>query len=95
MLQALSVLLVYEAGAGKLRLVIIDGGEQAAQQPSGGIAHGDGDDLVAEPGHNKQVYLPEGHEGGQHDDHGRLGIAGTSQRAGVDLIEAAEDVERG
>ena len=73
--------------------MIIDGGNQAAQEPSGGIAHCDGDDLVTDTRHSEQVYLPESNKGCKHDDHRRPGIAGAAECAGVDLIEATEDVE--
>ena len=83
-----------QATLSKLRFVVVDQGQGAAQQPACGIAHGNGDDFVPDTAHNKQINLPEGNEGREHDDHRCLAVAGTSERTGVDLVKAAKNIER-
>ena len=39
--------------------------------------------------------LPEQDKGAQHNQHRRFGVAGTSQRTGENLIEAAQHIEGG
>ena len=73
----------------QLGFVIVDGSQSTAQEPTGGIAHGDGNDFIPDAAHYKQVCLSEGHKRGQHDDHGCLAVAGTPKRTGVNLVEAA------
>ena len=46
-------------------------------------------------GHDVQIDLAEHHEGAQHDDHGHLAVACAPQRAGIDLVDAAQQVEGG
>ena len=46
-------------------------------------------------GHDKQVCLPEQDKGAQHNQHRRFGVSGTSQCAGKNLIESAQDIEVG
>ena len=89
-----NLIIIDQAGFAELDRVIVNGCEDGRQEPSGGVAHGDGQDLVAHPGHDKQVHLTEGNEGGQHDDHGNLAVACTPEGTGVDLIKDTENVER-
>ena len=85
----------HQPGLSQLGFVVVEQSQGAAQQPAGGIAHGDGDDLIPDTAHNKQVHLPECNKRGEHDDHGCFAVAGAAQSTGVDLIEAAQDIERG
>ena len=86
-------LIIHQAVLSQIDLVEVNGGQHTGQQPAGGIAHGDGDDLVADLTHDKQVKLPERHEGTEHNDHRGLGVTCAAERAGVDLVEAAQHVE--
>ena len=83
----------HQPGPSQLRFVVVGQGQNTAEQPTGRIAHCDGDDLVTDAGHHEQVYLPEHNEGGQHDDHGHSAVARATQGAGVDLVEAAQHIE--
>ena len=66
-----------------------------ADDPTGGIAQGDGEYLVAdEVRHDVEVALAEHDERGEHEDHGHLTVARAAQRTRIDLVDAAEDVER-
>ena len=67
--------------------MVDDAGEQTAQQPAGGIGHGDGNDLKAHLAHHEQVDLPEGYEGGKHNDHRRNGVSTTPQCTGIYLVK--------
>ena len=64
-----NLFVVHQTGFAQLCFVEVNGGDGAAQQPSGGITHGDGNDLVPDMTHYKQIYLTEQYEGGKHDDH--------------------------
>ena len=86
---------LHQPGLSQLGLMVIDGSKRTAQQPACGVAHGDGDDLVADLGHSEQVDLPEHHEGGQHNDHGGLAVARAPEGTGIDLVEATQHIEGG
>ena len=74
-------------------MVVIDQREDAAHQPPGGVAQGDGQDGVGDViGHDVEVNLPEDHEGGQHDVGGRLADARPTEGAGVDLVDADKHI---
>ena len=73
--------------------MIVDCGGGAAQQPAGWISHCDGDYLVANMGHSKQVYLTEGNKGREHNNHTSPGVACTSKCACIHLIDAAKHIE--
>ena len=75
-------------------LVEVNGGNQAAKEPTGGIAHGNGDDFVADTGHDKQINLSENNKGRKHDHSRCLAVTGSAKSAGVNLIETAEQIER-
>ena len=76
--------------------MVVDQGGEGADEPSGGVAHRDRDDLVAdEIRHDVQIDLPEDNEGEEHDDHRSAAVPGSSQRAGAYLVDDAEDVKRG
>ena len=44
-------------------LAIVNDGEEAAHQPASRVAHSDGNDLIADPGHCKQIDLTERYKG--------------------------------
>lgn len=76
-------------------MAIIEQCEGAAHEPTGGITQSDGNDGVGdEVRHDKEVNLAEDDERAQHDNHRCAGIACAAQHAGVDLVDAAEHVER-
>ena len=78
----------------KFAVVVIQQCGHAAHEPPGGIAEGDGDDLVGDiVGHDVEVYLAEDHEGAQHDPHGHLAVARAAEGGGVDLVDAEEEIE--
>lgn len=77
----------------KTDTVIVNGGQQTADQPACGVAQSDGDHFITELRHNKQIDLPKRHEGQKHNDHGCFAVAGTPQGTGIDLIKAAKHVE--
>ena len=56
-----------QRGPAESHLPVIEQHQTAAYEPTGRIAHGDGDNLVAdEGGHDVQIDLPEHHKGEQH-----------------------------
>ena len=46
-------------------------------------------------GHDEQIDLPEHHEGAEHEHHGGAAVTGAPERAGIDLVDAAQQVQRG
>ena len=60
-------LVFHQTGFCKLNFVIIKSGQGAAQEPAGGISHGNWDDLIADVGHGKEIDLPEYHKGRNHN----------------------------
>ena len=66
-LYRLNLFVFHKAGFAKLHFQEINGGYGAAQEPACGICHGNGNDLIANMGHDKQVCLPEQDKGTQHN----------------------------
>ena len=74
--------------------MVINCGKKATQQPSGGVAHSNGNEFVVDTGHTEKIDLPEYHKGRNHDKHRCTAVTCTAQSTGVNLIEAAKKIER-
>ena len=73
-----------QGAAAETDLVVIVVGQGAADDPTGGVAHDDGQNGIRnEIGHHKQVQLAEEHKSNEHGGHGDLALAGAAQGVGV------------
>lgn len=89
-------MIVHQSGAGQVDLPVIQQGQSAANQPSGRIAHSDGEDRVGNKvGHYKQVALAEQNEGEKHQNHRCAAVAGAPERCRIDLVDTAQHVKWG
>ena len=68
--------------------------QRRAHDPPHRIREGDRQNARVEQLGNIKEDLPERHKAAQHHDRGQGGAADAAQRAGIDLVEAAEAVER-
>ena len=75
-------------------LLIINNRDNAANDPTGWIAHSNGNDFVADSGHTEQIYLSEQNKGAEHDEHTGFAVTSASKCAGVYLIKATQNIKR-
>lgn len=74
---------------------IVYPGNQTAKQPADRIGEADPKYRIGDVvGHDIQIDLPEYDEGANHDKHRRTGVSGAAERARINLMNAAEQIER-
>ena len=74
---------------------IADDEQGGTQDPTHGIGQSDGDEAEPQGFGDGEVDLTENDKGQQHDDRRGRGVPDPPERAGVCLIEADGDIERG
>lgn len=84
----------YQSSLVQSDLAVIDDRDHTADDPAGRIAHSNWNNFVADSGHTEQIYLSEQNKGAEHDKHTGFAVACTTERTGVYLIEATQNIER-
>ena len=75
---------------------IVNGKRAGGNAPGNGICQCYAERVVGEEGGCcVQEALAQENEGGQDDDHGGLGVSGTAQGGGQNLIRAVQDLRGG